>query len=304
MTDPFDNDVAGKKIKFDMTEDPGDDKVIITIYGLKNHGKTSIALAFPGSKYVLTFDNKTQRIKKSMYPDDDIQIYNAVKYWNKSPQHITSTAVITMTYIDKLLDEAEDKDNRPDWVVIDAMELLQQVCEMNMRYRHDLGMSQGFGNKSWWKERKAGIEHVHNRAKALAKRGVIYTTFCSMKDMLKDGEVINTKEVPNWIGIVMEETDVVIHAFTDMDATKNLFFMAFIEGSKVPNEFKTIPTGRLVNVTGDVREKLFGDVPKVDEVEPKAEPTKVVKKVVKKEVEEEHKDTDEEVGEDLDPFFA
>jgi len=253
MSDPFEGNVAGTDINFDLEQDVGDDKIIVTIYGRKGEGKTAIALAFEGSMAVLSFDNKTARIHKSMYPGKDVRIWNAVKYWNKTPAHITKTAAVTVEYVDKILSRIAA--NPPDWIVVDAMELLNQVAEMNMRYAHDLSPTEGFSNRNWWKERKMTIEHIHSRAKSIAKRGVIYTTFSSIQQIIRNGEVVDTKEVPNWIGIVMEETDVVIKAYSDISAS-GTHFIAQIDSNKVPVEYPDMVTGRIIDVTDDTS-KLF-----------------------------------------------
>ena len=152
------------------------EKIVITIYGRKGDGKTTTALGLPGTKMVLTFDNKSQAVKKYYYKNDkNIKIYNAVEYYKKdTEQNMLNTAELTYMVLLDFLKNIKDK---PDWIVIDGLEILSEIAEMVMRKRKGLKAYQGIGNMGVWKLRKQLLGEFHTRALEKVKKGVIYTTY-------------------------------------------------------------------------------------------------------------------------------
>jgi len=217
-------------------------KTVFMIYGLKGHGKTSLAFSFPGSIVCLSFDRKSAAIKAEL-GRKDIRVFDAVEYMDySSPIEWLKTAEITFEYINKIFDYIET--SPPDWIVIDGSELFEQICEMVMRYRNNLMPFQGVANRNLWKERRMYIRQIHHRALSIAKKGLIWTTYTDKDEIVVDGELVAKKDVPRWIDAIMTETDVVIRVRSTPSDTGMSFWME-VESSK--RWF--IPTGLKLDVT-------------------------------------------------------
>jgi len=231
--------------EFDFSEDKGIPKEAYVIYGMKGHGKTALAFSFPGTIACLSFDRKSLRVKKLMYKNDPrIKVYDAVRYMDySSPEIMLETAEITFRYINALLDHIRD-DVKPDWIVIDGSEIFERICEMVMRYRNNLMPFQGIANRNLWKERRMYIKQIHDKALNAAKKGIIYTTYTTEKEIVQDGELIAKEDVPRWIDAILYETDTVIkvEAVWEQDTQK---YYAKIESSK-----GSLPSGIKKEVTG------------------------------------------------------
>jgi hypothetical protein len=161
-----------------LTEEPSTpSKEVWLIFGDKGTGKTTTALSFPGEILVLSFDRKSAIIKHNMFNDDPrIHVFDIVKYMDyTTPESMVASAEKTFNYLNALLDNYTLKYPQPDWIVIDGAQILQQIAEWTMRYRHNLGPFDGIANLNLWKERRMYIRQIHNKALNLAKRGVIYS---------------------------------------------------------------------------------------------------------------------------------
>ena len=213
-----------------------DDKLVISIYGLKGDGKTTTAYGLAEKKdkiVVLCFDKKSKRPAKLPFLKGmKIKVLNAIKPLDKSSKELyLHTSEITYKYILWLLEEIEEKE-QPDWIVFDGTEVLSNICEMVMRKRNNLLPYQGIGNLNVWKERKQYIDDIHNKAMQIAKKGVIYTMYCDIDEIIKDGEVVKKKKVPKWIGSIMLETDIVIRVESEFE-NKQKKYIAIVESSKI-----------------------------------------------------------------------
>lgn len=217
-------------------------KLVITIVGEKGTGKTVTALSFPGEICVMSFDRKAMPVKQFFYKGDKrIHVFDIVKYVDWRPERITATAAKAFDVLEKAL--AKCQKMGADWVVIDGVEVLEQLAEMYMRHRHGLGPIEGIRNLNIWKERKWILRDVHNKALTAAKRGVVYTVYPTWSERIVAGEVIDRKQEPRWLEVILFETDVVIWTRFD-DSTKR--FLAEIQTSKLDNLF---PTGKVFDVT-------------------------------------------------------
>lgn len=236
--------IGEEEFDFSEVEEPAPKEVIL-IYGHKGHGKTYLAMSFPGKIVVLSFDRKSAQVKyKDFKGDGRIKVYDVMKYVDYStPQRWLETAEKTFKFLNALLDQVIAKDP-PDWIVIDGSEIFQQICEMTMRYRNNLMPFQGIANLNLWKERRMYIRQIHNKCLNIAKKGIIYTTYVDKDEIVVDGEIIARKDVPRWIDAIMYETDTVIRvtSLTDTEGTKR--FIATVESSK-----GTLPTGLKVDIT-------------------------------------------------------
>jgi len=217
----------------------------IMIYGRKGEGKTALALSYPGTVAVLSFDRQALPVKRHYYNNDPrIKVYDAILYWNRaSAEQLLETSDKTYRYINKILDHLEK--NRPDVIVIDGSEIFQHICEMVMRYRNNLMPFQGISNRNLWKARNMYIDQVFLRALRIAKQAVICTAYVDKDEIIKEGETVIKEDVPRWVGTIMTDTRVVIRvrAVLKKDGQR---FLAHIQSSKDPR----YKTGMVVDITG------------------------------------------------------
>lgn len=236
-------------VKYDTSPAKGTGLEIYAIYSHKGHGKTTLAMGVGGNIACFSFDRKALAIKAKMYGDDPrITVFDCVRYLDKSsPQEYVKSSASTFIYINRLLQELQDK--AVDWVILDDSETLHQVCEMTMRYNNQLGFTQGISNLNVWKERNLFVNQVHLKATQVAKKGIIYTMYIERDKegaIIENGEVVKAKGVPKWLGDIMKETDVVIKMeLLDAKHGSGYRFIAHIESSKLD-----FPTGTKVDVTG------------------------------------------------------
>lgn len=212
-------------------------KVVISIYGDKNDAKSTSMFSLMergDSCIVFSFDGKSGTpldlpFIKNMKLSS--KVVNPTVFYNKSTDsQWLSSAVKTTAFLNKLLDDIEPESY--DWICLDCTEIFKEIAEMTMRAKYKCGVFSGV-NMAYWKERSRIIDNIHDRAFKLAKKGVIYTFYPKTTQMLvKDGQTVDSKQVPNWIGNILRNTDVVIHAATFKDKSGKWRYMANIEGSK------------------------------------------------------------------------
>lgn len=241
-----------EEFNFDEEETPPAKEVFL-IFGDKGTGKTTLALSFPGTIAVLSFDRKSAIIKATRYNNDSrIHVYDVIKYMDySSTTAVCKSAEYTFEYINKLLDYLSKK-IKPDWVVIDGAEIFQQICEWTMRARNNLEAFQGISNLNLWKERRLYIRQIHNKALNVANKGLIYTTYVTYSEKIVQGDVVNKKEVPKWIDVLIFETDYVLYTF--IDDLNNRFRVKVITSK---NDEK-LPTGKEYDITGTTLWEVVG----------------------------------------------
>lgn len=226
-------------------------KIVVTIYGRKGTGKTALAMSFPGELCVLSFDRKATPVKHWFYGGDKrIHVFDVVKYMDYSDDKaIVESAARTLRYVYRVLEHCERK-VKPHWIVFDGTEIYHQIIEWAVKHR--LGLS-AFKGMQWegWKLRKAIMRDLHNRALNIARCGVIYTTFVDKDRLIVDGEVVNEKEVPKWVDIILYETDILLKTDYDPSARK---FEVYVESSKID---RLVRSGTVYLVTD---KRFWGDV--------------------------------------------
>jgi len=235
-------------------------KTVWLIFGDKGTGKTTTAMSFPGHILVLSFDRKSAIIKYNMYNNDPrIKVFDVVRLMDySSPEKMLESAERTYEAIIQLLDAYEKVYGKPDWVVIDGAQIMQQICEWTMRKRHNIGPFDGISNLNLWKERRAYMRDIHNKALNLAKCGIIYTTYTEKDRVIIAGETVHEKDVPAWIDVLIYETDFVLQTIYNPVTKK---FEVKVVTSKLD---KLIPTGATYDVTGKKLWDVIGKNPCIE----------------------------------------
>lgn len=248
-------------------------KESITVVGDKGGGKTTLALAFPGKKLVISYDRMAIRNKYKMRDPENIKVIDPMTLYDaSSPLRKRNSMVKIFDYLvgveeypdapreGGLLDtEKLDAEKRPDYVIHDGVDILIEICEMVMRHRYDLLPAQGV-EWNWWKVRKDAIQDVYHKSLTLAKKGVIYTTYFTDKQFDKDiTGMKTTKELPKWMDIILHQT---LHTFAVSAQGENFFL--FVHQSK---SVKKDVTKQTFDITGvsfesdevnpDTKEKLW-----------------------------------------------
>lgn len=215
------------------------EKYIISIYGDKNDAKSTLMYSLMernDSCVVLSFDGKSATPLNIPFIKDmnlKAKVINPMIFYDKSTDsQWLMTADKTKDFINHLIDKIEP--GSVDWICLDCTEVFKEVAEMAMRAKYKCGVFSGV-NMAFWKERARIIDTIHEKAFAIAKKGVIYTFYPKTEQMLvKDGQVIDSKQIPNWLGNILRNTDVVIHTTTIKDKSSKWRYIVNIEGSKKP----------------------------------------------------------------------
>ena len=121
-----------------------------------------------------------------------------------------ASAVVAKTFeiLSKLEEEvAEDPSKRPDWIIVDNFELFVRWSDWHARHERNIGIFQkgALPGQDYWgvyDERLALIRVFWSRVLALAKKGVIYTTYVREIETIT-GE---SRKVPKWVEAVKYET--------------------------------------------------------------------------------------------------
>lgn len=225
---------------------------VVTIAGEKGEGKTMTALSFirnDKTMLAIQFDDKVSPIKKYFFKNTDrITVYDGKKYFNTDPAVITESGFKSIKYIEYILEQYAEMndDERPDFVLIDGLEILSMMAEMAMRYNNKQKPFSGIKNKNIWKERRGYLKSIHNFATKAAKEGVIYTVYMNQVDtQIVDGEVQSRHTEPKYVDAIKYETDIVLKSFAGEKDGKPFYGVSVIS-SKIPD---VLVSGKRYNVT-------------------------------------------------------
>jgi hypothetical protein len=253
-------DLRAKVLVSDFGGSPDDSgyggKVSITVVGDKGGGKSTLALSFTGTKLVVTYDRMTEYNKFKMRDPNKIKIIDPMPLLDSTtPLRKRDTYVKIFDFLVGVEEYPNgprhggllDTHEQVDWVIHDGTDILMTICEMVMRHRNDLLPSQGV---EWtlWKERKDAIQAVFNKSLTLAKKGVIFTTYFTEKQLDEDitGQK-KTKEMPKWMDIILYQT---LHTFVAQSQQDNYFL--FVQQSK---SIKKDVSRRTYDITGTPTEE-------------------------------------------------
>lgn len=227
-----------------VEEEEPPSKLVVLVVGEKGTGKTVTAMSFPGEICVLSFDRKAVPIKANFYRGDKrIHVFDIAKYMDWRPERITEASKRVFDVMEAVLKKCGGMG--ADWIVFDGVELLEQIAEMYMRYRHGLGPIEGIRNLNIWKERKWLLRDLHNKALNSARRGVVYTVYPTWSERIVAGEIVDRRQEPKWLEHILFETDIVLWTRYD-ESTKR--FLVEVQSSKYDH---VVPTGHVFDVTGN-----------------------------------------------------
>lgn len=251
---------------FDFTPDTSQGKIVMTIHGPKNSGKSTAAFLITtgrlggfryGKTLAISFDDKTKTTFEQFFKGESIVVQDGTKYYSEDPLKKTRSGYMSYVYLQKLLDH-ESKNNY-DWIFFDGLTVESEILEMSMRYINGLKPTQGFANRNIWKDRGSMLRTLHNLAVKMANIGVIYSTYSEKDEIIKDGETVSKEDIPKYIDVVMIKTDVVLKATKAKGKAGNLFFLT-VEGTKfkqyydhgvlLPITDRTLKEGTIFDVTG------------------------------------------------------
>lgn len=261
--------LSPQDVKFDLSPDTKRGKYVITFYGMKGDSKTYSALALAlgyiggfssnGKVVAFSFDNKTKITKEQHFNECDITVYDGKRYYNEDPKVVTKSGKITYLYLQSLLENIAKQQPVPEWIVFDGFNVQATILEMAMRFDNNLRYNQGIANFNLWKDRSLMIQFLHNTAMRIARRGVIYTCYTDKNKVVHDGTVITEEDVPKYVDIVMQETDIVIRTQKVRGKNGNLFYLRvdstkfkqYIDekGNLLPVTAETLSEGRTFDIT-------------------------------------------------------
>jgi hypothetical protein len=254
------------KIVFDLSPDNSRGKLVVAIHGEKGSGKTTAGFiittgrigGFPAGKTnVISFDNKSKITADQYFPNDGITVWNGKLHYREDPALCTKSGIISYKYIQKLIQSW--KASPPDWIVFDGFTIMAVILEMAMRFKHNLQPSEGIANRNVWKDRARFVQDLHNLACKTANYGVMYTTYSEKNEIVDAGTTVSKTDVPKYIDVVMQETDVVLHATKAMGKDGDLFYIRVestkfkqyvdMEGKPIPKAPTTLSQGRTFDIS-------------------------------------------------------
>lgn len=247
MTDDWisDNTQKSREEEFDFGEEQSSSKIVTTVFGKKGEGKTASVLGMYNSCAVVCFDHKTSLVKEHMYGNNpNIKVYDGLKYYSRNPKDCLKSAEKSLQYIIALLNEIAK--TKPEAVIFDGTEVLTKMCEQEMRRKYGVTIYGGISNMNIWKYRNDLVANIHKKAIESCTKGVIYTIYTQIEEIIEDGNVKQKREVPKYFDTLMMETDIVLHAYSKRTKIGREFFIE-VTSSKIG---KFLRTGDIHNMTG------------------------------------------------------
>jgi len=240
------SDETAERFKINLEGMASEKKEVWMYYADKGQGKTTFALSHPGKIAALSFDFKTALIKNTMFNNDSrIKVFDVMQYIDYSTAEAKlKTSETVLDFIFTLLDSIK-KDGSFDWILIDGSEIFSKLGESVMRYRNNIAPYAGIGNLNIWKERRQYIQNLHYKSLSAVNKGVIYTTYPKWDEEIVEAQTIHKRKRPNWIDVIMTETDVVI--YLDTDEKDDIKYIARVDSSK----YSEVKSGVKIEITAE-----------------------------------------------------
>lgn len=285
-------------VSIDASDESETYKPIVTIYGARKFGKTTLALNLPKGVSILclSFDGMSLIIKESLVKqgiirNEDVRIVDIAKRVSVIANTLQQGSVAVDLAV-AILSLAKGK---YDVIVIDGAEMEQQFCEWKMRYNNVIPISGGV-EWNFWKERNAYLSHIHDLAVEAAKYMVIYTTDEKVDEYEFDSDTTKKTKIPRWVEKIGWTTHILIQIVSERQVSKQTkSFYAIIDSDKGDLLFGT---GKVFDVSNnkplfgkEIMEKIKlirGEVPTLDSFN-KQLPSGVVIEEIPKQTPEPHK---------------
>lgn len=171
--------------------------------------------------YAITMDDKTQKPAKDARSEHKIiHVIRGMEHYREGTDALRLlTSHLTQKYVDNLLlkwipehCEKNYKIPKPDFVLIDDLQILQNVYNHAMRESFGFGVYDKFDWKHWTR-RNQFVNETHRLANTLSKEALIYCTYEKWQDKEKeDGSTVSIK-MPAWAGDIEKKTDTLIEVF-------------------------------------------------------------------------------------------
>ncbi len=219
------------------------------------HNSTQ-AFALPGKKFVLAHDNQSKAARDNFIhkSDPNIHVFKATKFYVESDP---KTAIKTLEYTLWALDNAATAmGGQPDWVIVDAFNVQEEIAESFMRGRHNLLPEDSFSNLNFWKARKQYVRAVWRKAMEVARMGVVYVTYATEQVLAREnGFPSLSRKAPKYLDVIMQETSITVEtSFAASSVTKKNVYKALVMCKKdsetsVYGQMFT-PGGETFDITG------------------------------------------------------
>ncbi|MEE9215648.1 MAG: AAA family ATPase [Thermodesulfobacteriota bacterium] len=215
-----------------------------TIYGSKGSGKTSLAMSFPGELVVVQFDETSSIVWEQQFNcDPRIKIVDVTSLADfDDPITFLESSNRIMGYVNEVMNDVK-KNGGVDRVILDNVEVYMEYAENAMRYYHNLKMSEGFSEFAYWKTRNMFLKQLHAKSYAVAKQGVIYTTYPFIEETIKRfGKSEKTKK-PRWKDAIEKNTQNLVEVFYEESENENKYYV-YTESMK-----RGYKNGKTVDIT-------------------------------------------------------
>ena len=236
---------------FDFSEPKKMQKLVGTIVGTKNAGKTTNAMNLYESVLLIDFDgngvdNKDTLVSRKIMKAENIYVLNASKYLSDKPQ--PSEYMLNYLYIKEACRKFKGK---YDGIVVDTLDGLEEMLVERSRYLYgsSTGVTATKSGLTWqgWQERTNTLNELWHLFIDTVKVGVTYVTDYRFIEKVQEGKSI-TIQVPKWFDIVRRESKYLIEIDQYPNFEKNTVEVkAKIWGSK--NE-KLLTPATEVDITG------------------------------------------------------
>jgi ATP:corrinoid adenosyltransferase len=241
-----------------FSENIGNKKPTIVIYGDKGKGKTTAAYSLIRDNekvLVISADGMSDIIAKEFFTRKNIEIYNTNKYDmivikklpNGQYESMISMEAGNKNAQELIIKLQELKEDEYDWLVVDGMNVLEQnLAEAVMRFKYSLQISDGVKNLSWWRDRSNYINFLFDICLKKAKKGVIYTLYPKIVEKkMTDGEVLEKEEFPHYAADLMYKTLIVLRVDNKKVKGEQRYFVDVIT-----SKLARIKTGDVIDYTG------------------------------------------------------
>lgn len=190
--------------------------------------------------YAISMDGKTFKpAKRSKSPTKVIHVIDGRKHYRESTDvYRLLSSSLTQRYIDHLLLIKISADckkrygiEKPDFIVIDDLQILQSIYNHAMRQYFQLGV---YDQVDWkkWTLRNQYVNTTHQFANELCNESLIYCTYEKWQDKEREDKSKFALKSPAWAGDIEKKTDTLIEV--SYVEAETMEFFAQVKSAKDP----------------------------------------------------------------------